>query len=250
MSSMKERVVGRAVQSVGQLVRVSVCSSVCRTVNQSVGQFVSQLVNQSNSYSVPVSLFTVSPSITRFRMSFTHLEVVSQSVSQSASQAVNQSVSHCLVSLSVSQCPNIAGTGACSQHECHSNSICVERNGLATCECPSCQDELKEVTITTAVIIITLHECEFSFPVFLPQIMRACKILSHSPSFLDGHFCYLKPLYLISEKFSLKLFTYIKIQVCGSDSITYQNLCRLKQTACRKRSNTYAKYEGLCGQSR
>jgi len=36
--------------------------------------------------------------------------------------------------------------------------------------------------------------------------------------------------------------------VCGSDDVTYENYCHLRQVSCQKRKNTRVKHQGVCGE--
>ena len=38
--------------------------------------------------------------------------------------------------------------GPCTQHKCEHGAICVEKDGRASCQCPSCSEEYKPVSAT------------------------------------------------------------------------------------------------------
>ncbi|XP_071744325.1 agrin isoform X3 [Lepeophtheirus salmonis] len=138
--------------------------------------------------------------------------------------------------------------GPCSKRKCNHNSICVESEDLAFCECPSCESlEYHPVCGTNGKMYS--NSCQLSREACLKEDdsltvgdIKSCsgcanvtcdfhgychKGECHCPSLCDNEIDHVG-------------------SVCGTDDITYPSECQLKITACRERKNIMVASVGKC----
>ncbi|VVC30264.1 Concanavalin A-like lectin/glucanase domain,EGF-like, conserved site,Laminin G domain,Follistatin-like, N- [Cinara cedri] len=137
----------------------------------------------------------------------------------------------------------------CKGHICNFGANCRMRNGQSVCECPSCPEHHDPVCGTDGITYS--NKCKLKYQSCKKnQIIKvshggACEDCSkidcqfHSVCESDGH----------EAKCVCPTFKCMNAsgKVCGSDDITYADLCHLQNASCATRKKIFEAYAGECG---
>ncbi|XP_063914885.1 agrin-like isoform X2 [Zophobas morio] len=141
--------------------------------------------------------------------------------------------------------------GPCSEHVCQNGATCVERFGIAHCECPVCPAEFEPVCGSDGISYG--NECKLR--------LEACKHPRDITVLYDGpcNGCENKKcdFYSVCERDTAtegrcvcpKSCTDPKLNdgtVCGTDGVTYANECELRMTSCKTKQYILVAYKGNC----
>ncbi|XP_076261775.1 agrin-like isoform X1 [Rhynchophorus ferrugineus] len=141
--------------------------------------------------------------------------------------------------------------GPCSNHECQYGATCVERSGIAHCECPICSSEFEPVCGSDGISYG--NECKLR--------LEACKhrrditILYAGPcNGCENKKC---EFYAVCESDGVTegrcvcplKCTDAKLNngtVCGTDGVSYANECELRKNSCNTKQHVLVAYKGNC----
>ncbi|XP_023317624.1 agrin-like isoform X1 [Trichogramma pretiosum] len=150
--------------------------------------------------------------------------------------------------------------GPCSDKICQWGAECVEINGIANCECPSCSAEFQPVCGDDGISYG--NECKLRHEAC--QHRREIRVLYHEQCNVceskkcehygvcetdtNGEAKCVCPSECSNNSSESSGSSSSSAVVCGSDGVTYDSECELKKVSCKTQSLIVVSYKGDCEQ--